>query len=103
MFKFTDYVHEIWTIADKENVAVDIAYDMFKADVVVGKAANTAKSLPEFDYDSACTVWSTMSAEAQRDAYKQWHDALRRGYKAFVEAYPDREKMAQAILAVEKD
>ncbi len=107
MFKFTDYVYEIWTIARSKQEPIDIAYDMFRADVVQGKALsyNTGGALSGFDFEEVKEKWDACTAEEHSDAYEHWHDVIANEgtYNQLARAFPDKAKMAEIIAGTERD
>ncbi len=107
MFKFTDYVYEIWTIARSKQVPIDVAYDMFRADVVKGEALsyNTGGALSNFDFAKTKAEWDACTEDERTAAYEHWHDVIGHGdtYKKLASAFPDKAKMAEVIALTEEN
>ena len=64
-FSFLDYVIEIFTVSEKNEVDIGVGYDKFRADVEAGKALpyNTGDALPDFDFTSAKAKWDELTMD----------------------------------------
>lgn len=102
MFKFTDHVHEIWTIAKEKKMPVDIAYDMYRTDVSLGESENTEGMIPDIEFATAQSEWEAMSDDEQTNEFEEWHYILRYGYSDFVRTYPIREDMDAVVRKLRK-
>ena len=102
MFSFIDYTYEIWTVAEKREVDVGVAYDMFRADVAAGEALpyNTGDSLPDFDFAAAKEAWDDMDDEQQHAAFDAYREFRSAKYEEICAAYPDREAVQKIIDSV---
>lgn len=100
MFHFIDYVYEIFTITKELDVDIGVAYAMLKADVQSGERVNTAAvELHDFDLAAAHSSFMELTEVEQKMAYAEWHDFVKRCFKACYSVYPDYDKMAEVVRA----
>ena len=94
MFRFTDYIWEIFTISKTLHVDVGVAYSMLLADIKSGHRDNTGDvDLGSFDVIWAHVNFDKLSENEKKEAYAEWHDFERRCYQAAVAVYPDKDKL----------
>ena len=94
MFRFTDYIWEIFTISKVLHVDVGVAYSMLLADIKSGHRDNTGDvDLGDFDVTWAHVNFDRLSEDEKKEAYAEWHDFERRCYQAAVAVYPDKDKL----------
>lgn len=96
MFRFQDYVWEIWHLMDAKNVAADVAFDLFRTDVEYGICDNT-EGLLDVDFAALNKEWADMTDEQQSEARVQWHEMMKQHKDALREAYPDKAAMLEIV------
>ena len=101
MFKFTDYIKEIWDVSKQKRMPVDVAYDMLRADIRIGHAENTEGMELGIDFEDAHHRWQTLTPDEKADCYGVWHDVKDIAYNELCNAYPDKEAMAEAVARAE--
>ena len=65
---FVKYVWDIWTIGDKTESPVDIAFDRFLTDVNAGTSTETTSNWPDYDFDAVKAEYDELTGEEKDKA-----------------------------------
>ena len=86
---FINHLFDIFTVGQKRDVDVGVAFDMFRTDVRFGEAhdCNTGDALPNFDFKAAKVEWDKLGEAAQKQAIEDYDNFINEHYREACDAF----------------
>ena len=86
---FINHLFDIFTVGQKRNVDVGVAFDMFRTDVRYGEAHdyNTGDALPDFDFKAAQVEWDKLGEAEQKQAIEDYDNFIGNHYREACDAF----------------
>lgn len=100
---FINHLYDIFTVGQKRNVDVGVAFDMFRTDVRFGEAhsCNTGDALPDFDFASAKVEWDKLDEADHKQAIEDYdafiHDHYQDACAAFAKGREACDALTQEV------
>lgn len=96
---FINHLFDIFTVGQKMNVDVGVAFDMFRTDVRFGEAHNynTGDALPGFDFAAAKTEWDKLDEAEQKQAIEDYDNFIHEHYHEACAAFAEGREACDAL------
>lgn len=97
---FINHLFDIFTVGQKRNVDVGVAFDMFRTDVRLGEAreSNTGDALPGFDFAGAKVEWDKLGESAQKQAIEDYDVFVDGHYRDLCTAFAVGREAVDALV-----
>ena len=97
---FINHLFDIFTVGQKRNVDVGVAFDMFRTDVRLGEAreSNTGDALPGFDFAAAKVEWDKLDEADQKQAIEDYDNFIDEHYREACAAFPEGREAVDALV-----
>ena len=97
---FINHLYDIFTVGQKRDVDVGVAFDMFRTDVRFGEAhgCNTGDALPEFDFKAAQRQWDKLSEADQKQAIEDYDAFVSEHYSEACAAFAAGRDAVDALV-----
>ena len=96
---FINHLYNIFTVGQKRNVDVGVAFDMFRTDVRYGEAkdCNTGDALPGFDFSEAKAEWDKLGEVEQKQAIEDYDNFVHDHYREACDAFANGKEACDAL------
>ena len=97
---FINHLYDIFTVGQKRNVDVGVAFDMFRTDVRFGEAHdyNTGDALPGFDFAGAKAAWDKLDEADQKQAIEDYDAFVDGHYREACTAFAEGREAMDALV-----
>lgn len=97
---FINHLFDIFTVGQKRNVDVGVAFDMFRTDVRFGEAHdyNTGDALPGFDFAAAKVEWDKLGEADQKQAIEDYDKFINQHYREACDAFAKGREAVDALV-----